>query len=86
VSSRFRAAKHGNSTLTKLLLIHGAKINTKDLDNRTPLHDAAASGHTRTVMVLLEDKSIQIDSIDHDGNTPLVLAILNGYVQAYTAM
>ena len=39
----------------KLLLEHGAELETKDEDGRTPLSCAAGNGHEAVVKLLLEN-------------------------------
>eukprot|EP00927_Polykrikos_kofoidii_P073092 TRINITY_DN69168_c0_g1_i1.p1 TRINITY_DN69168_c0_g1~~TRINITY_DN69168_c0_g1_i1.p1 ORF type:complete len:613 (+),score=77.44 TRINITY_DN69168_c0_g1_i1:80-1840(+) len=59
--------------VTKLLLLGGARLNSKDNLGRTPLHVACSNGHGRLALLLLElDAEMAEDS---EGKTPLDLAI-----------
>lgn len=55
-----KAAANGHVTTTKLLIRHGASLQTNGSGN-TPLHWAAASGHDQVVDVLLNETSFDID-------------------------
>ena len=48
------AAYFGIKDVVKLLLDKGAKLETKDKDDRTPLLYAAANGHEAVVKLLRE--------------------------------
>ncbi len=53
-----------------VLLSNGATVDTKDIDGRTPLHEAAYGGH-ETVIQLLVSNGATVDTKDNDGRTPL---------------
>ena len=48
------AVENGSTGKVKLLLSCGAEVTSKDKDNNTLLHIAAANGHVSTVHVLLD--------------------------------
>ena len=41
------ACNRGHQTIARLLLTAGANVNVQGMDNDTPLHDAASSGHSK---------------------------------------
>ena len=41
------ACNRGNLSVAKLLLRHGASVNTPGMGRETPLHDAARNGHVQ---------------------------------------
>jgi len=54
------------------------KVDTKDRQDRTPLHIAAAQGKVEVVRMLLERKAA-VDAKDSYGNLPLHLAVRRGH-------
>ena len=61
------------------LIKQGAIVNeVNPVHGWTPLHVAAANGHPKMVLALI-DNGAQIDAQDHDGNTPLHLASGGGH-------
>ena len=73
------AAANGDMDLISLLLAHGADealpatTHAMDHEGNQALHYAAASGHIETVRWLL-DQGVEIDPVNHHGETPLLLA------------
>mgnify|MGYP002386567053 CR=1 FL=1 len=65
------AAEGNNTGIARLLLSHGADVNRAD--GTTPLHCAALAGNKEILRVLLEQKGIQVDAVDKEGNTALHL-------------
>ena len=68
------------SDVTRLLLEHGADINARVEDGRTPLHVAAENGRVEVVRVLHEHGA-NIGAEDDEGRTPLHLAANYGDVE-----
>ena len=61
----------------KVLIDHGADIDNKNEDEKTPFHMAAAAGHTDVVKYLLEVDKTAVNDKDEDDNTALHLAATN---------
>lgn len=77
------AANYGNEKMTKLLISHGANVDSKDESGRTPLHDAAERGHNDVAQVLVNNGA-EVNKRNRDGETPLNKALeglssLNAY-------
>jgi len=66
-------AARGDVINLKKLLMTNHSPNCANCDSRTPLHLAAAHGHTEVISVLLECKA-EVDPIDNFGHTPLLEA------------
>ena len=62
-----------------LLIAKGADVNAKDMKGRTPLHEAAASGHKEIVEVLVT-KGADVNA-NIGGWTPLHLAVDEGHTE-----
>ncbi|KAF8496174.1 hypothetical protein F5888DRAFT_1835294 [Russula emetica] len=61
------------ANVARLLLDHGADINTRDNDGWTPLHTAAYCGHIEVVRMLLE-LGANAGAEEKQGRTPFTLA------------
>lgn len=66
-------AIHSELAMVKLLVKHGANINSKPRVGRTPLHNAAACGYIDIVRFLI-DNGAKVNVQDNKGDTPLDLA------------
>ena len=64
------AASTGDMPEIRRLLLLGADINSRDYDNRTALHLAAAEGHTNIVTYLLSKKA-DTNATDRRGARPI---------------
>jgi hypothetical protein len=64
------ASEFGPIENVKLLLDHGADVNTKTVHNVTPLH-FAAQGKNIFIANLLIERGARVDAEDYDGRTPL---------------
>lgn len=73
----YPACIQGNEDFLVYLLDHGAKTDTLDQFNDTPLHYAAHAGFLKAVISLLAH-SAPIDAQNSDGETPLMRAV-EGY-------
>ncbi|RHZ44863.1 uncharacterized protein CDV56_103044 [Aspergillus thermomutatus] len=72
------AAASGHSGIVVKLLDHGADINFKDLQGRSPLALAALAGHFETVRILVT-RGANLLSIDSKGCRPIGHAAFNGH-------
>jgi cytohesin len=69
------AAFHGHREVAALLVARGADVNTSMRDDPwTPLLDAACTGRTQVVKLLLQHEA-KVDAGDSHGYTPLLYAI-----------
>lgn len=59
--------------IAKLLIEHGADINTKQMHGVTPLHSAAHNGQEKLAKFLI-DNGADINAKMDNGNTPLFMA------------
>jgi uncharacterized protein len=59
--------------IVKLLIMHGADVNAKQMQGVTPLHSTAHNGQTR-ISKLLIDNGADINSTMDNGQTPLFMA------------
>ena len=72
-SSLHLAVKHGNIEIVKVLLEHGAMIDIKDSENKTPLQLAVLNSKPEIVKILLEHGAM-IDVADYENLKPLDIA------------
>ncbi|CEL08194.1 hypothetical protein ASPCAL11345 [Aspergillus calidoustus] len=79
------AAKHGHEDMVRLLVSHGADIETKCDDSRpigghTPLWFAAGQGHASIVKILLDEGASTTGGEESDGRLmPLSVASVRGH-------
>ncbi|XP_076061926.1 integrin linked kinase isoform X2 [Oratosquilla oratoria] len=72
------AAKEGHMSIVEMLVSRGARINSTNLGDDTPLHLGAAHGHRDIVNYLLRHKA-DLNFVNEHGNTPLHYACFWGY-------
>ncbi|CAG8970752.1 hypothetical protein HYALB_00001537 [Hymenoscyphus albidus] len=72
-TSLMKAANEGHNKALKVLLEHGADVDTRDGGGNTALHDASHGDHFEALRFLLEHGA-EFDVRDEDGNTALVFA------------
>jgi ankyrin repeat protein/beta-lactamase regulating signal transducer with metallopeptidase domain len=75
------AAKKGNAEIVKLLLEHGADLESRSKEGRTALWIAVYYGNSEVIKVLLAH-NVDINTKDNDGYTPLIAAIINNQTDA----
>ncbi|XP_026364969.3 LOW QUALITY PROTEIN: 2-5A-dependent ribonuclease [Ursus arctos] len=72
----FRSSDDRNlEGITRLLLDHGADVNVRGEEGKTPLILAVEKKHLGLVQMLLEQEHIEIDDTDREGKTVLLLAV-----------
>ncbi|KAL3443138.1 ankyrin repeat-containing domain protein [Aspergillus insuetus] len=75
------AARHGNESVVRFLLQHGADVDSKDHFGRTALSNAAHTGHLSIVRILV-DHGADLDHLDsHTKATPTESAIKAGHTE-----
>jgi serine/threonine-protein phosphatase 6 regulatory ankyrin repeat subunit B len=74
------AAQNGHVEVVRVLLEHGAKVNSARSNGGTALMVAAEKGHPETVRLLLEKGAAQ-NRVTHNGDTALLIATHNGHEQ-----
>ena len=82
------AAMKGQSEVCRFILSKVKEKHPRDVFGDTPLHDAAKYGHLKVCEIILEDmeKSNRVFPSygrNEDGQTPLDLAIEEGYEEIY---
>ncbi|KAI5734628.1 hypothetical protein M8J77_008902 [Diaphorina citri] len=75
------ASKEGHLRVVQLLLNRGSLLH-RDHNGRNPLHLAAMSGYTNTMVHLNSVHSHLLDQVDKDGNTALHLATMENKPKA----
>jgi ankyrin repeat protein len=68
------AIAHRRTAIAKLLIEHGADVNSTQTDDFTPLHEAAQNGLLEVTQWLL-DRGAHVNAKLSNGKTPLALAI-----------
>jgi ankyrin repeat protein len=65
------------SDCIRILITHGADLNSRNNRGQTPLHDAVLNGEPTSAELLLQ-RGADANSQDDAGRTPLHLAVLKG--------
>lgn len=82
----FQAILVGSDDAAMVLLAKGADASVTDTSlNRNALHYAAEKGHLMLVRRLLK-ADVELNGVDRNGYTPLMLAVRNGQTKAMTAL
>ncbi|XP_065888702.1 inversin-like [Dysidea avara] len=79
------AALYGYANCVRLLLQHGAQVNTIDAEQQSPLFRACERGHTE-VMVTLLQAGADVNLADNGGRTPLHWAASGGHSYMCSAL
>jgi ankyrin repeat protein len=74
------AIANRRTAIAKLLIEHGADVNSTQADDFTPLHEAAQNGLLEITQLLL-DRSAHVNAKLSNGKTPLTLAIEQHHVE-----
>lgn len=73
------AARDGDTSIVETVLLHGAHVNTRGEQGRTPLIWSSSRGHSEIVTLLL-DKGADLHLKNKDGVTALMCAALDGHL------
>ena len=73
------ACRYGHLDTVRLLLQHGAEVDTVNNQGATPLHFACRAGHLAVAKLLLAEGA-QVDKVDDHGDTPLQWACHQGHL------
>ncbi|CAH2259533.1 jg24264 [Pararge aegeria aegeria] len=65
----------GLTEVIQTLLEHGANINSKDAEGKTPLHIAIENQHAAIISLLLSQPGIDLSARDNKGVTPFAAAL-----------
>jgi len=74
-----RAAFAGRHDVFKLLLNHGARVNSRDYKNRTPLHVLVERNSKPELLKALLNHGANINARNEHGWTPLMIAVRHGH-------
>ncbi|CAG9856978.1 unnamed protein product [Phyllotreta striolata] len=74
------AAAAGHLAIVKLLILHGAKVNTTTRTNSTPLRAACFDGHLDIVQYLVQHGA-DIEVANRHGHTCLMIACYKGHLK-----
>ena len=69
------AAEYNDFEILKLLIKHGANVNSKEIEGNSPLWIASHGGHYEIVDYLLKQEDIDINTRDILGKTSLWIAV-----------
>ena len=73
------ASINGHLEIMKLLIFHGADVNSKNNSGNTPLIWASKFGYLNIVKLLI-DNNADVNSKNNYGNTPLIIAKKNNHL------
>ena len=77
------AALSGNLELVQYFIQNGSDVFSKTKDDKTVLHLAAKNGYLRMCMALLQNYSLDVNSMDDDGWTVLHCAVRSGNLELF---
>ena len=67
--------------MVEFLLMRDAKVDRKDSDGWTALHNAASQGHLQIVKYLLQHTNAAVDIRSNKGHTPLSKFIIDSILK-----
>ncbi|XP_056639998.1 rabankyrin-5 [Diorhabda sublineata] len=73
------AARSGNETLVRSLILAGARVDDRDAQKRTALHIAAEAGNAPAVLALLQNDA-DYDAVDVENDNALHIAVREGHL------
>ncbi|XP_050504422.1 rabankyrin-5 [Diabrotica virgifera virgifera] len=73
------AARHGNETLVRSLILAGARVDDRDAQRRTALHAAAEAGNHSAVLALIQNNS-DCDATDVENDNAFHIAMREGHL------
>jgi ankyrin repeat protein len=76
----YNAAKTGDEIGIRDLLADNIPADTKNIQGRSPLWQAACGGHQQVVKLLLETPNIDVDARGENGCSALFCAVKDGYL------
>jgi len=74
------------SIYTELLNHHDIEINKKGIGGCTALHIACGTNNVQAIEAICADPTVSFNEKTHNGDTPLMLAIIDGHVEAVTKL
>lgn len=80
------AVAAGDLPSLRAMLAKGANLDTKDEDERTPLHWAASVGAVDVVAFLVDEAHVRVNVQDDAGWTPLMSATSAGHVSVVSLL
>jgi ankyrin repeat protein len=79
------AARYGNETLVRSLILAGARVDDRDAQKRTALHVASEAGNAPAVSALLQNNS-DYDALDIENDNALHIAVREGHLNVVRAL
>ena len=76
------AAAKGDLIAMRILIDHGAKVNTRNNEKRTPMHEAARNNQVFAIRLLYENGASLNRHESDSGMVPLHVTVLHGNVEA----
>ena len=71
------ACDRNDVEFASLLLLHGADVELREWTGRTALHEAAEEGHSGDIIKVLLENGVDINAIDNNCRTALLVAMKN---------
>lgn len=71
---------------TELLNHHDIEINKKGIGGCTALHIACGTNNVQGIEAICADPMVSVNEKTHNGDTPLMLAVIDGHVEAVTKL